>query len=357
MTTIDLRSDTLTRPTAAMREAIATAVVGDEQKGEDPTVTALEERLAALLGLDAALFVPSATMANQIALRVHGEAGDELLAEASSHVFLYELGGAAVHAGLVMKPIVGASGGMFGPAEIDATYAPPAWYHSASKIVSFENTHVESGGRVWPQERLRATVDHARERGLRVHLDGARLFNAAVALGVEPREIAAQFDTVTICLSKGLGCPVGAVVAGRTEPMAGARRWKQLFGGAMRQAGILAAAGLHALDHHVERLAVDHEHARRFGAALADAGLTLEATPETNMVLIDVRPLGLDSATAQTRLEEQGVRLSALARPGILRAVTHLDVSEQEIDAAAERACAALAPQAMAAHQTGADAA
>lgn len=355
MTTIDLRSDTLTRPTTMMREAIASAVVGDEQKGEDPTVTALEERVAALLGQDAAVFVPSATMANQVALAVHAQRGDELLAEASSHVFLYELGGPAVHSGLVMKPIVGAVGGMFGPDEIDASYSPPAWYHSASKIVSFENTHVESGGRVWPQERLRAAVEHARGLGLRVHLDGARLFNAAMALGVAPREIAAQFDTVTICLTKGLGCPVGALVAGRAEPMAGARRWKQLFGGAMRQAGILAAAGHHALDHHVERLSVDHANARRLAAALAAGGLTLVVEPESNMVLLDVRPLGLDSETAQERLEAYRVRLSALARPGILRAVTHLDVSEQQIDEAAERMLAALTPH-QTTPETGADA-
>lgn len=346
MELLDLRSDTLTRPTPAMREVIAAAEVGDEQKGEDPTVTQLERRVASLLGLDVGLFVPSATMANQIALRVLGGAGDELVAERSSHVFLYELGGPAVHSGLVMKPVEGREPGLLEPSDLDAAYAPPAWYHSATRVLSLENTHAESGGRAWPVDQLDAVVRRARELGLRVHLDGARLFNAAVAGGVDPGRIAAQFDTVTVCLTKGLGCPVGAVVAGRADALADGRRWKQLFGGAMRQAGILAAAGLYALDHHVERLADDHANARRLARHLTERGVALaNAEVDTNMVLVDVRPLGLGSDEALERLAHHGVRLSSVHRPGILRAVTHLDVTADQVDAAAERIVAALSPQ------------
>jgi threonine aldolase len=339
---IDLRSDTLTKPTAGMRKAIAAAEVGDEQKGEDPTVIALEQRVAELLGMDIALFVPSATMANQIALRVLGRPGDELLAERHSHVFLYELGGPAVHGGLVMKPIDGKRG-LLEPDDLDDAFSPPAWYHSTSRVVSLENTHAESGGRAWPSEQLRSVAARARELGLRVHLDGARLFNAAAATGTTPREFAEPFDTVTVCLSKGLGCPVGALVAGRADALSDGRRWKQLFGGAMRQAGMLAAAGLYALDNHVERLGEDHANARRLAAAAAAAGLPIDNDPvESNMVLIDVRPLGLEASAALGRLEAVGVRLSSLERPGILRAVTHLDVDTAQIDVAGERLAAAL---------------
>lgn len=345
MTVIDLRSDTLTRPTDEMRAIMAAAEVGDEQKGEDPTVTALEERVAALLGLDVAIFVPSATMANQIALRVLGTAGDELVAERRSHVFLYELGGPAVHSGLVMKPL-DAKDGHPSPAALDAAYSPPAWYHSATGVLSLENTHAEAGGCAWPIDRLDAIVARARELDLGIHLDGARLFNAAVATSLPPERIAAQFDTVTVCLSKGLGCPVGAVLAGRERPMRHARRWKQLFGGAMRQAGILAAAGLHALDHHVDRLSDDHANARRLGEALEAAGIPLALdSVDSNILLVDVAAVGFDGASAADLLAGDGVRVSTVDDPGLVRAVTHLDVTAEQVDRAAEQMVELLAPR------------
>ena len=260
---IDLRSDTATRPAEGMRAAIASAEVGDEQKREDPSVNALQERAAALLGQEAALFVPTATMANQIALKLHTRPGDVLVAERHAHVVIYEYGGAAAHAGLMIEPVDGRAG-RFGVAELEAAAAPSTKVaDQRATLVALENTHNSSGGRCWPLTELRAVTDAARERGLATHLDGARLLNAAVATGVAPAEIGGPFDTVTLCLSKGLGCPLGAVLAGSAETMERAWREKHLFGGAMRQAGIVAAAGLYALDHHVERLADDHARARR----------------------------------------------------------------------------------------------
>ncbi len=333
---IDLRSDTATRPTAAMREAIARAEVGDEQKREDPTVLELERRAATLLGQDEAVFVPTATMANQIAFRVQTAPGDELLAEENSHVLLAELGGPAVHSGLVTRGLPGVAG-RFTPEQIRAAFREPASTHyPRTRIVSVENTHNSSGGRVWPLAEIDAVVATARELGLRLHLDGARLLNAAVASGVPAAEYGRRFDTVTMCLSKGLGCPLGAVVAGSAELMVRARRMKHLFGGAMRQAGIVAAAGVYALDHHVERLADDHARASRLGDALEVAGVPVANDVETNFVQVGVAPLGLDRESALARLQEAGVLLSPTIHPTVLRAVTHLDVDDADIDAAAE---------------------
>jgi threonine aldolase len=248
---IDLRTDTVTQPTPAMRRAIAEAVVGDEQKREDPTVTALEQRVAALLGQEEAVFVPTATMANQIALRTLTEPGDEVIAEASAHIFRYELGGPAVHSGLVMKPVE-SEDGRFSASQLAGLVNPPADLHMApTRVVCIENAHNGGGGRVWPLEEVREVAAEARRHDLAVHLDGARLLNAVVASGTSAAEYGKEVDTVTLCLSKGLGCPFGALVAGSRERMAKARRLKHLFGGAMRQAGIVAAAGVYALDHHV----------------------------------------------------------------------------------------------------------
>ena len=269
---IDLRSDTATRPSAEMRAAIAGAEVGDEQKREDPTVAELERRGAELLGQEEAVFLPTATMANQIALRVLGEPGDELLAEENCHILLSELGGAAVHSGLVTRGLPGHAG-RFSPEQVRAAFRDRTAVHSSpTRLASVENTHNSSGGRVWPLEEIAAVVDTCRELDMRVHLDGARLLNASVASGVAAAEIARRFDTVTLCLSKGLGCPLGALLAGSGELMAKARRGKHLFGGAMRQAGIVAAAGVYALDHNVERLADDHARARRLAEACHAAG-------------------------------------------------------------------------------------
>jgi threonine aldolase len=326
-----------------MREAIASAEVGDEQKREDPTVNLLEARAAELLGQEEAVYVPTATMANEIALRLHGQPGDEVIAEQHSHVLIAELGGPAALSGLLTRPLPG-DRGRLKPEQIreqarllDDRHTP------LTRLVSIENTHNSSGGRVWPLEEVKAIAETCRELGLRLHLDGARLFNAAVALGVPSAEIARHADTVTICLSKGLGCPLGALVAGSSELMMRARRFKHLFGGAMRQAGIVAAAGVYAFDHNIDRLADDHARAKRLAEGLADAGLPVDVDEvETNFVQLDVAPLGLSKSDALERLHQAGVGLSATIHPSVLRAVTHLDVADEDIEQAIE-----LAPQAL----------
>jgi threonine aldolase len=344
---IDLRSDTQTKPTPEMRAAIASAEVGDEQKREDPTVTELERRGAELLGQEEAVFVPTATMANEIALRTLGEPGDEVVAEENSHILLGELGGPAVHGGLMTRPLR-CEAGRFTPEQLrrtvrktDRTHIPP------TKIVSIENTHNASGGRVWPLEEIDAVAAVARELDLRLHLDGARIMNAAVASGVASAGIGGYFDTVTLCLSKGLGCPLGALVAGPSERMVKARRFKHLFGGAMRQAGIVAAAGVYALEHNVERLAEDHRRARRLAEGLQDAGVPVELEQvETNFVQVDLAPLGLSCEEALERLAQQGVGLSMTPHPTRLRAVTHLGVDDDDVERAVDlipRALGALA--------------
>ena len=340
---IDLRSDTMTQPTPAMREAIANAVVGDEQEREDPTVIELEERAAAFLGQEAAVFLPTASMANQIALRILTRPGDEVLAEENSHVFINEQGGPAVFSGLVMRGLPGHHG-RIAPEQIRAAMRDWSSGHMpVTRLVSLEDTHNSAGGRVWPLDELDAIVETARELDLRVHLDGARIVNAATALGVPAAEIGRRTDTVTLCFSKGLGCPLGAIVAGSAELMVAARRGKHLFGGAMRQAGIVAAAGIYALDHHVERIADDHARARRLGDAWAAAGLPVDPEQvETNFVFLDVGPLGLTPAEATGRLDAAGVRLSPTVHPTILRAVVHLDITDEDVERAAELAPAAL---------------
>jgi threonine aldolase len=334
---IDLRSDTVTQPTPGMRRAIAEARVGDEQKREDPTVDELQSRVAELLGHEAALFLPTATMANQIALKLHSRPGDVLLAEETSHVLVYEYGGAAAHAGLMSLGLKG-SGGLLTSEQVRHASAPStkvADQHAA--VLSLENTHNNAGGRVWPLGELDDVVATARELGLVVHLDGARLLNASTMLGVEPATIAFRFDTVTLCLSKGLGCPLGALLAGSRELIERAWREKHLFGGAMRQAGIVAAAGVYALDHHLERLADDHARARRLAEALADAGIAVDLERvETNFVQLDLEPLGLDRTAALSSLRNAGVGLSTTIHPGVVRAVTHLGITDEDVDRAAE---------------------
>jgi threonine aldolase len=320
-----------------MRRAIAEAAVGDEQKREDPSVNALQERVAALLGQEAAIFLPTATMANQIALKLHGRPGDVLLAEETSHVLVYEYGGPAVHAGLVMRGLPGRAGRLE-PGQVRAAAAPSTkGADQRASVLSLENTHNNAGGRVWPLDELEEVVAAARELGLAVHLDGARLLNAAIAQGVGASAIAARFDTVTVCLSKGLGCPLGALLAGSRELLERAWREKHLFGGALRQAGIVAAAGLYALDHHVERLADDHARARRLAEGLVAAGLPVDLEQvETNFVQVDVEPLGLERAEALRRLAAAGVGLSATIHPSVLRAVTHLGVGDEDVERAVE---------------------
>ena len=339
---IDLRSDTMTRPSAGMREAMATAEVGDEQWREDPTVTALERRVAELLGHEEAVYLPSATMANAIALSILTRPGDGLIVEDRSHIVFGELGGAARHAGLLLRS-VHADDGAFTPEQVREAFAPAGGHHTPpTSVVAVEDTHNLSGGRLWPLDRLDAVVATARELGIAPHLDGARLMHAAVAQGVPPARIASQFDTVTLCLSKGLGCPLGALIAGSSQLMERARYDKHAFGGAMRQAGIVAASGIYALDHNVERLADDHARARRLAQGLAEAGLPVDVEAvETNFVRIHVAGLGLDVADAVERLAARGVGMS-WSGPGLLRAVLHLDVTDEDVERAIE-----LVPQAL----------
>ena len=324
----------MTKPTPAMREAMATAEVGDEQEREDPTVLELERRTAELLGHEEAVYLPTATMGNQIALAILGERGGELVVEERAHIMISELGGAAYHSGLQTRGLPGYRGRISAD-QVRATFwNDGAFWTPRMSVLALENTHNTSGGTVWPLAELRETVAAGRELGLRAHLDGARLMNAVVASGVPASEIASGFDTVTLCLSKGLGCPLGALIAGSHELMYRARIEKHRFGGAMRQAGIVAAAGLYALDHNVERLADDHTRARRLAEGWAAAGVPVDLElVETNFVQVDVRALGLDEHDALARIRDKGVLLSQ-TKPGVIRAVTHLDVGDDDIELA-----------------------
>ncbi len=331
---IDLRSDTVTRPTPAMRRAMAEAEVGDDVYGEDPTVRRLEERTAELLGKEAALFVPSGTMGNQLALRCQTEPGDEVLLHEASHIALYERGAYALLSGLVLRLLPG-EGGVLAPEAVAGALRPAAisdyGLFPPARLLALENTHNAGGGTVWTPELLAATAAAGREAGLALHLDGARLWNAAIASGVDPARLAAPFDTVSVCFSKGLGAPVGSALAGSRTLIARARRFRGLFGGGMRQAGVLAAAALHALDHHRERLAEDHARARRLAFGLAElAPFRLDPMAvRSNIVLADV--VGCGAADLVARARERGLFFLETA-PGRLRFVTHLDLPPSAVD-------------------------
>ena len=327
---IDLRSDTVTQPSAAMREAIASAAVGDDVYGEDPSVQRLQELAAARLGKEAALFVPSGTMANQVALRTHTQPGDAALVGENAHLSLYESGAPAALSGLNL--VVLGRGGFFDADQVRAAVYPREAHFARTRLVCVENTHNRSGGRIFPLERVRAISEAARESGLALHLDGARIFNAEVATGVPAKTWAEPFDSVAFCLSKGLAAPVGSLIVGSRDFVERAHRFRKMFGGGMRQAGILAAAGIFALEHHVERLAEDHENARRLAKGLAQfEGFELVREPETNMVLFRVP----DLPGFVSRIRERGLLIN-LIDATTLRAVTHLDVGSAEIDAALE---------------------
>ncbi|MCA1587427.1 MAG: PLP-dependent transferase [Chloroflexi bacterium] len=338
---IDLRSDTVTRPTAGMRRAIADAEVGDDQYGEDPSVNRLQEEVASLLGTEAALFLPSGTMANQVALRALTRPGDDVLVPAEAHMLLHETGGAAANAGVQLTEI--GERGSFDAADVAAA-AKPAGHivYPPTTLLVAENTHNRAGGVVFPAERLAVAVAAARERGLATFLDGARLLNAAVAAGRAPAELARGFDLVSLSLSKGLGAPAGSLLAGGREVIGLVHRYRRMAGGAMRQAGILAAAGSYALAHNVERLAEDHANARLLAEALAQSSnveIDLSAV-QTNIVVFGLRdrPGVVDAAAFVATSAERGVLLNAFG-PRTLRAVTHLDVDTDACRAAAAILC------------------
>lgn len=321
MSTIDLRSDTVTLPTAGMREAMARAELGDDVYGEDPTVNRLEATLAERLGFAAALFVPTGTMSNLLGLMAHCGRGDEYIVGQQAHTYKYEGGGAAVLGSIQPQPIDGEADGSLDLAKVEAAIKQDDFHFARTRLLALENT---MQGKVLPMTYLAAAREMTRRRGLALHLDGARLYNAAVKLGVDACEITRHFDSVSVCLSKGLGAPVGSVLCGDAELIGRARRLRKMVGGGMRQAGGLAAAALYALDHQVERLAEDHANAETLGRGLAELGYAIEPV-QTNMVYVGIAE---KAGALAVHLAERGIRVSPAAR---LRLVTHLDVKSADI--------------------------
>jgi threonine aldolase len=334
----DLRSDTVTRPGRAMREAMASAAVGDDVYGEDPTVLELECRVAELLGKESALFVPSGTMSNQIALLVHTRPGDEVVIGEGAHVAFYESGAGAALAGVQFAQA--GSGGLFDADQLSLAVKPKADYHPRTSLVCLENTHNRAGGRVFPQPMVEAVLARAREHGLHAHLDGARLWHAALATNSSEAELARPFDTVSVCFSKGLGAPVGSALVGAHDTLRAAKRYRKMLGGGMRQAGILAAGALFALEHQRQRLSLDHDSAKAFSGTLAKLSGVRVVPPETNIVSVVVEDLPAARVVEEAR--SRGVLLNATG-PHSLRAVTHLDLSLTDVQRAGERLCDAIA--------------
>ncbi|MEW6304079.1 MAG: low-specificity L-threonine aldolase [Verrucomicrobiota bacterium] len=329
---IDLRSDTITKPTSAMREVMARAEVGDDVFGDDPTVIQLEGRTAEILGKEAAVFVPSGTMANQIAIRTHTEPGDEVLLDGNSHIYFYEGGALCALSGTIPRCLAGERG-IFTGADVAAALRPRDVHFAPTRLVCIENTHNRGGGSVWRIEHVADIAGVARANGLKMHLDGARLWNATVATGVSESDYAAHFDSVSVCFSKGLGAPVGSALAGTKEFIARARRFRKQFGGGMRQAGIIAAGALYALEHHRARLAEDHENARCLAAGLARLpGVELN-TDEVETNIVRLRVPGQSAPDVCKRLHAAGVWMLPTG-PDIVRAVTNLMVSRADIDRA-----------------------
>ena len=322
---IDLRSDTVTRPTEAMRRAMFEAPVGDDVFGEDPTVNRLEEYVADLLGKEAALYAPSGTMTNQVGVQVNTNRAEEVLLHEGSHIFVYEAGAPAMLSSVQLRILPGENG-VIDPETVRAAVRPEDVHFPRSRLLCLENTHNTSGGKVFPLEDFAAVAATAKELGLKVHLDGARLFNAQAATGVAAREWCAHADTVSVCSSKGLGAPVGSLLAGNEETIGVARRSRKALGGGMRQAGIIAAASLYAFENHVDRLAEDHAHARKLARGLREAGYEARE-PETNLVLVAVD----DPSEFLLTLAREGV-LATPGKPGFVRFCTHLDVGEREIE-------------------------
>jgi threonine aldolase len=331
---VDLRSDTVTRPSLEMKKAMMVAEVGDDVLGDDPTVIELQQRMAGLLEKEAALFVPSGTMANQLAIRAVCEPGDEIILHESTHSYNFETGAASALAGCSIRPVPGARG-VFSPEEVRKVYRPFGDHFARSRMVIVENTNNRGGGSIWPLERIKDIRNVARELDLHLHLDGARLWNASVATGCKLTDYAVCADTVSMCFSKGLGAPVGSILTGPRPLIERAHRFRKMYGGAMRQAGILAAAALYAIDHNIERLAEDHENARRLAEAIAELpGIRLDpGTVETNIVIFEVEPRLGTAEEVIRRLRERDVWMLATG-PTSIRAVTHLDVSRAQTDRA-----------------------
>ena len=333
---IDLRSDTMTKPTVAMRQAMANAEVGDDTFGEDPTVNRLQEKLAAMLGKEAAVYVPSGSMSNQIGVRVHCGPGDEFLCEAGCHIYNYEQGAFAQLSGVVGRTVEGEYGVLRVEQLVDLI-RPENIHLVHTKLVCLENTHNRGGGRVLPYDEVERISQWARKNGVAMHLDGARLFNAQVATGIKAAEWAKHFDTVSVCFSKGLGAPVGSALVGTREAMNRALRHRKLFGGTMRQAGVIAAGALYALENHIDRLAEDHANAKRLAAAIREIdGLELRpAEIDTNLVIYRVDPRLGAAPDFSARLKRRGLLISAFGGQ-MMRAVTYLGISPADIDRAAE---------------------
>ncbi len=329
---IDLRSDTVTRPTPAMRRMMAEAEVGDDVFGEDPTVNRLQEMLAEMLGTEAALFVASGTMGNEICIRCHTQPGDELICEAGTHFLHYESGAMAALSGVQARTIVGLRG-VITACQIEAALRGATYYFPRSRLITIENTHNLAGGTIFPLEEIAPIRQLANSRGLAMHLDGARLWNASVASGIALRDYVQHFDSVVVSFSKGLGAPIGSAIAGTTDFIAQARRIRRMFGGAMRQAGIIAAAAIYGIEHHRERLVEDHAKARRLAEALHGCGgidIDLE-TVQTNIVIMDIAKTRLTVSSAVETLRKEAVLVVPFGAT-TLRAVTHLDVSRSDIE-------------------------
>jgi len=333
---IDLRSDTVTKPSPDMRKAMASADVGDDVYGEDPTVNHLQEKVAALLGKEAALFVPSGVMANQIALKVHTQPGDEVIAESGAHIFNYETAAAAFISNIQIHTIEGKRG-VLRAEQISDAVRSPVYYNPQTRLICLENTHNRAGGSIYPLEEIKRISDLARRTGMSTHLDGARIWNAWMATGIHPKEYAQWFDSVSVCFSKGLGAPVGSAVVGTKGFIDKARKVRKILGGGMRQAGILAAGAVYALDNNIERLKEDHQKARVFAeqvASLPGFAIDME-TVQTNIVIIDVAKTGKTPGEIIAMLRALRVLLSEMSHTTI-RAVTHLGVSMEEVERAVE---------------------
>jgi threonine aldolase len=331
---IDLRSDTVTRPTPAMRKVMAEAEVGDDVFGEDPTVNTLQEKVANLLGKEAALFVPSGTMANQLSIKSHTQPGDEVIIEGSSHPYNFEGGAGAALSGIQFHCLKGVRG-VLDASQVEEAIRPADHHFPVTKLVCLENTHNRGGGTIYPIEKMAEIYRLAQSKGLLVHLDGARLWNASVATRTKPREYAQWADSVSVCLSKGLGAPIGSLVAGSKPYINCVHRFRKMFGGGMRQVGIIAAAGIYALDHHLERLKEDHQNAKRLAVGLKECkGVSIDPKHvETNIVIFDITDSGMTGPQVTEAMKKEGVLIHAFGKTQI-RLVTHLDVTSEDIERA-----------------------